>query len=87
MALPGGGARSWWTELGEQDIGVAIDATGRLCKLPGGQHRFAIARALGLSEIPVQVRMLHVDVLQGQCAQTLTSMIEQGRLRELCNAG
>lgn len=87
MALPGGGARSWWTELGEQDIGVAIDATGQLWKLPGGQHRFAIARALGLSEVPVQVRMLHVDVLQGQCAQTLTSMIEQGRLRELCNAG
>ncbi len=87
MVLPGGRARSWWTELGEQDIGVAIDATGRLCKLPGGQHRFAIARALGLSEIPVQVRMLHAEALQGRSAQALTSMIEQGRLRELCNAG
>lgn len=87
MMLPGGRARSWWTELGEQDIGVAIDATGRLCKLPGGQHRFAIARALGLSEIPVQVRMLHADALQGRSAQGLASMIEQGRLRELCNAG
>lgn len=87
LFVQGRGQRSWWTELGEQDIGVAIDATGRLCKLPGGQHRFAIARALGLSEIPVQVRLLHAGVLQGRSAQALVSMIEQGRLRELCNAG
>lgn len=87
MVLPGGRQRSWWAERGEQDIGVAIDATGRLCKLPGGQHRFAIARALGLSEVAVQVRTLHANALRGWSPQALVSMIDQGGLRELCNAG
>ena len=85
-ARQGGGQRSWWTELGEQDIGVALDATGRLSKLPGGQHRFAIARALGLEAVPVQVRLLHVDALQGRSAAELVSLVEIGRLCELCNA-
>lgn len=85
-ARQGGGQRSWWTERGEQDIGVALDATGRLSKLPGGQHRFAIARALGLDAVPVQVRLLHVGALRGRSAGELVSLIETGRLRELCNA-
>jgi len=42
----------------QRDIGVAVDADGTLCKLPGGQHRFGIARALGIP-FPAQLRMVH----------------------------
>jgi hypothetical protein len=56
--------REQQTERGEQDLGVAIDADGQLMRLPGGQHRFAIASLLGISVIPVEVRMVHVEWLR-----------------------
>jgi hypothetical protein len=79
------GRRRWLAELGEQDIGVALTADGLLVKLPGGQHRFAIARALGLGEVPVQLRLLHVDALQGMSAPALIDLIDTGRAFQLCN--
>jgi hypothetical protein len=79
------GRRRWLAELGEQDIGVALTADGHLVKLPGGQHRFAIARALGLGEVPVQLRLLHVDALQGMSAPALIDLIDTGRAFQLCN--
>ncbi len=48
----------------ENDIGLAIDADGRIHKLPGGQHRTAIATVLGLPSIPVQVRLVHREWLR-----------------------
>lgn len=79
------GRRRWLAELGEQDIGVALAADGRLVKLPGGQHRFAIARALDLQEVPVQVRLLHVDALHGMSASGLIELIDAGRVFQICN--
>lgn len=79
------GRRRWLAELGEQDIGVALAADGRLLKLPGGQHRFAIARALGLKEVPVELRLLHVDALQGMSASALIELIDAGRVFQICN--
>lgn len=79
------GQRRWLAELGEQDIGVALAADGRLVKLPGGQHRFAIARALGLDAVPVQLRMLHVGALQGLSAEGLADLIDAGIVCNLCN--
>lgn len=52
-------ARRWLSEVLEQDIGVAVGADGTLYKLPGGQHRVAIAIALGLPVLPVEVRLVH----------------------------
>jgi hypothetical protein len=49
--------------LHERDIGVAIGAGGELYRLPGGQHRTAIARVLGLASLPVEVRLVHVGWL------------------------
>ncbi len=50
----------------DRSIGIAIGKLGQLCFLPGGQHRTAIARVLGLSEIPVEVRHVHADWLQNE---------------------
>lgn len=78
--------RPWAAEWNEQDIGVALTADGRLCKLPGGQHRFAIARALGLSRVPVQLRLLHVGALPGWSAEELIGMLVSGQILDLCSA-
>jgi hypothetical protein len=81
------GRRRWLAELGEQDIGVALAAQGRLVKLPGGQHRFAIARALGLEAVPVQVRMLHVGALGDMSAAALAGAIDAHGVCGLYNVG
>jgi hypothetical protein len=49
--------------LGEREIGIALDCDGSLVKLPGGQHRVAIARAIGLPRIPVEVRLIHAGLV------------------------
>lgn len=79
------GRRRWLAELGEQDIGLALTADRRLVKLPGGQHRFAIARALGLAAVPVELRLLHVDAIRGMDAEALTALIDEGKLFQICN--
>jgi hypothetical protein len=61
--------RPFWTELGEKEIGVAVAADGEILRLPGGQHRTAIACALNLPRIPVQVRLLHADWLHRETAK------------------
>ena len=59
--------RSLLEEAEERHIGVALDADGALLRLGPGQHRLAAAQLLGVPEVPVEVRLLHVDVL---CAAT-----------------
>ena len=51
--------RTFWQDLAERDIGVAIDADGRLVRHTNGKHRMAAALALGLPRIPVEIRMVH----------------------------
>jgi hypothetical protein len=60
------GWRQRLAEWGEREIGVAIGENGQLLRLPGGQHRAAIARVLGLPLLPVQVRLVHADWLARQ---------------------
>lgn len=50
----------------ERDIGVAITATGEIIRHLGGKHRTAIAQALKLPSIPVEVRMVHTSWLLRQ---------------------
>lgn len=49
----------WFNDWNERDIGVAVSAVGSLHRLPGGQHRMAVAHVLGLATVPVTVRLLH----------------------------
>jgi hypothetical protein len=49
------------TEWGEKEIGIAIGRKGQVYRLPGGQHRAAIAIVLGLETLPVQVRLVHSE--------------------------
>lgn len=55
-----------WVELAESDIGVAIDANGGLLHFGSGKHRIAAAQALGLTRIPVEVRMVHASWVRRQ---------------------
>jgi hypothetical protein len=54
----------------ERDIGVAITETGELIRHLGGKHRTAIAQALKLPSIPVEVRMVHTSWLLRQVERT-----------------
>ena len=58
--------RTLWQDLAERDIGVAIDAGGRLVRHTSGKHRTAAALALGLDRIPVEIRMVHTRWLVRQ---------------------
>lgn len=57
--------RDWRSARYERDIGVAVGPKGELLALPGGKHRLAIAHALGLPTVPVEVRLLHTGWLAG----------------------
>jgi hypothetical protein len=59
----------------DREIGVAINEHGRLIKLPGGQHRFAIASALNL-RVPVAVRLIHIDFIKQHNIKTPSELFD-----------
>lgn len=64
--VPGSTAPGGKGRLGRNsDIGVAIGPDGTLAALPGAQHRLAVAHALSLERVPVQIRMIHGQWLRG----------------------
>jgi hypothetical protein len=63
-------ARSPVHDSTERDIGVAISAEGELIRHLGGKHRTAIAQALKLPSLPVEIRMVHTNWLAGQMQKT-----------------
>jgi len=68
--------RGLFTLWGEKDLGIALSADHGVSLLPGGKHRLAVAKVLGLDRIPVTIRMLHVSWLK-----TLGN-VEPGHWRE-----
>jgi hypothetical protein len=44
----------------DRGLGIAIDADGRIHRLQGANHRWAIAQVLDIQEVPVEVRLVHV---------------------------
>jgi hypothetical protein len=44
----------------DRGLGLAMDADGRLHRLQGGNHRWAIAQVLGLRHVPAEIRLHHV---------------------------
>ncbi|MDX3978044.1 hypothetical protein [Shinella sp.] len=78
--------RTLWQDLAERDIGVAIDAEGRLVRHTNGKHRMAAALALGIERIPVEIRLVHAGWLRQQAdrlglspADALLATLEQAR--------
>jgi hypothetical protein len=63
-------ARSPVHDSTERDIGVAIADDGALIRHLGGKHRTAIAQALQLPSLPVEIRMVHADWLARQIERT-----------------
>jgi hypothetical protein len=59
-----------FVERAERDIGVAIDRDGALVRHLGGKHRLALAQALRLEKVPVEIRMVHVRWLKQQMERT-----------------
>jgi hypothetical protein len=57
-------------DTAERDIGVAIDERGTLIRHLGGKHRTAIAQALALPSIPVELRLVHVGWLSSEARRT-----------------
>jgi hypothetical protein len=64
------GARPPLVDLAERDVGVAIGVDGELVRHLGGKHRTAIAQALGMERIPVEVRLVHVGWLAKEMLRT-----------------
>jgi hypothetical protein len=62
--------RSVLLDATERDIGVAVGEGGEIIRHLGGKHRTAIAQALDLPLLPVEVRMVHVRWLAVQMKQT-----------------
>jgi hypothetical protein len=54
----------------ERNVGVAIDADGTVIRCLGGKHRTAVAKALGLRSMPVELRCVHVGWLAGMTERT-----------------
>lgn len=54
----------------QRDIGAAVDERGRLLRFLGGRHRTAIAQALKLPVVPVEIRIVHADWLAEECRRT-----------------
>ena len=78
--------RTFWQDLAERDIGVAIDANGHIVRHTSGRHRMAAALTLGLERIPVEVRLVHARWLRQQSerlslapADALVATLEQAR--------
>ena len=63
-------ARSPVHDSSERDIGIAIGETGELIRHLGGKHRTAIAQALKLPALPVEIRMVHTSWLAKQVERT-----------------
>jgi hypothetical protein len=63
-------ARSPKLDSSERDIGVAITADGELVRHLGGKHRTAIAQALKLPSLPVEIRLVHVQWIAEQVQRT-----------------
>jgi hypothetical protein len=57
-------------QSGERNVGIGIGCGGEVYRLPGGQHRTAIAKVLGLSAMPVEVRLVHTGWLREIMIQT-----------------
>lgn len=55
----------------QRDIGVAIGADGSVVRFLGGRHRTAIAQAMSVPAVPVEIRLVHRDFLAAQ-ARTRT---------------
>jgi hypothetical protein len=62
--------RSPAVDSAERDVGVAINSNGELVRHLGGKHRTAIAQALKLPTIPVELRMVHVGWLTREMQRT-----------------
>jgi len=63
------GWRSKLWDWQDHEMGIAIDATGQVIRLPGGQHRTAIALLLQMPTLPVQLRVVHPEWVKAQMLQ------------------
>jgi hypothetical protein len=61
---------SAFLERTETDAGVAVGPNGRLLRYRGGFHRTAAARELGLANMPVQVKLVHLTWLREVVEET-----------------
>ncbi|MDF3194672.1 hypothetical protein [Pseudomonas sp. 1928-m] len=59
------------------EINCAVSRDGLLMKTDDGNHRFAIARALGLREVPVQISVIHANRIAGFSGDSACSAVNK----------
>jgi hypothetical protein len=59
-----------WIEFGEAEIGLAIGPAGDLYRFASGKHRTAAAKALGLTSMPAEIRLVNAHWLSRQIAES-----------------
>ncbi|MFT3987049.1 hypothetical protein [Aestuariivirga sp.] len=62
-------SRPEWLERMERNAGLAIDRDGSFIRIGPGKHRMAVAKLLGLSSMPFEIRLVHVAWLRQQMAK------------------
>lgn len=60
----------------DREIGIAINNDGTIIKLQGGQHRFSIAKLQKIEKIPVEIRLIHKDVIENISNKYKISSVE-----------
>lgn len=60
----------------DREIGIAINNDGTIIKLQGGQHRFSIAKLQKIEKIPVEIRLIHKDVIENISNRYKISSVE-----------
>lgn len=62
------------------EINCAVDRNGLLLKIDKGNHRFAIARLLGLKAVPVQISVIHraqLDIVRSRGGKSGLSAVNE----------
>jgi hypothetical protein len=59
-----------WIEFGEAEIGLAVGKNGELYRFASGKHRTAAAKALGLTSMPAEIRLVNAHWLARQIADS-----------------
>jgi len=74
--IPDGKGGSRLSPHQSRNIGVAVAPDNSLVRFLGGRHRLAIAQALGLTLVPVELRLVHADWMLSEVERTGLTPVE-----------
>lgn len=69
--------RGYVSGLAADEVGVAVGREGTMIKVPNGNHRFYTAVALGMEQVPAEVRFVHAAWYRRHAEELRGSVIER----------